>query len=172
MTGAVRSCREVRWFVRGELDEALRPTKRPTKRNDDYFLPTLTPLTSLKRRNGVDPEFKVRVGPVELLQHGDLLGFAETWTKARGRIPRPAGADPCDWITVSKQRWCDHHLEVAQLSVLEERWWTVCLEVDTEHALSSPALDPWRPALIERSWCASYATWLLRITRTTEGARR
>src|SRR4051795_1037694 len=66
-----RRCREVRWFVDGEISDELRPTRRPVKRADLYELETLRPWEAHKCRGGSGVmEHKLRVGRVELIEWG------------------------------------------------------------------------------------------------------
>src|SRR4051794_413188 len=84
-----RRCREVRWFVDGEISDELQPTRRPVKRTDLYELETLRPWEAHKRRgrSGV-MEHKLRVGRVELTELGGSTG-----TSRRGRSGAPASSD-------------------------------------------------------------------------------
>ena len=123
---------EARWFVAEDLPAHLRPSSRGRRRIDSYCVPSLSPVSSVKRRGDRRSlEWKVRVGRVELVRCDAAIGFAERWVKQQLDHPAPVLAGG-PWLDVDKQIWCVDGAELARLSVAGERWWTVAMR--TEHA--------------------------------------
>jgi hypothetical protein len=155
----------MRWFVAGDLPADLRPDGPSRCRVDSYCIPSLSPVSSLKRRGGQRPELKVRVGRVELMEHRALVGFAERWSKQRlVDAPRHVASGP--WLGVQKQVWSFAGGEVARLAVGGARWWT--LAVVTGHAGSSGdsirLFDSWVDAVVAGGTPHSYPSWLTGVS--------
>ena len=152
---------EVRWFVPGDLPADLRPTGSPRRRQDAYDVANLSPATSVKRRGPRDRvEWKVRVGRVELIEIGPLVGFLERWVKFRDEAPGESHRRE-RWVPVDKEVWTAGRLEVARLAVAGEPWWTVALPHGDGAAVR--LLEPWTEWLVANGVPGSYPSWLLHV---------
>ena len=133
-------CEEVRWFVPADGVKSQAPKGRPVVRFDLYHLSGVTPSHSVKLRGRTTLEHKVRLGRVVMVQIAGVRGFAETWHKVDA--PKLEVTDGNDvWITVRRSLWRRRGVEIGRLDVVEQRWWTVCVEADTEASTLPPALS-------------------------------
>ena len=155
---------EVRWFVAGDLPAHRVPRGPGRRRVDSYYVPSLSPVSSVKRRGDRRLELKVRVGRVELVEHGAVVGYAERWLKSR-LAPTLTDFVPGPWIEVHKRLWCVEGGELARLSVAGTSWWTIA-------ALTGPTgtstaairlLDSWIDFLAADAKPHSYASWLTEL---------
>ena len=150
---------DVRWFVRGDVPEGRRPAGALRRRQDGYDLINHTPATPVKRRGRRDRiEWKLRVGRVELVHVGTVVGLVERWVKY---LDEPPGSRPGDrWLDVRKELWAGGGLEVARLDVTAEPWWTVAV-TDGDRAGATRLLGPWTECLHGVGAPGSCAFWLL-----------
>jgi hypothetical protein len=160
----VGSSAEARWFVAGDIPAELRPSPPARRRVDSYCVPSLSPVSSLKRRGDRRSlELKVRVGRVELVRYGAAIGFAERWLKRQLDAASRAVTGP--WLDVNKQIWSIDGGEVARLSVAGTRWWTVAA-LTAAGALPDPTqLLAWTDAASAGGKAHSYASWLTELCR-------
>jgi hypothetical protein len=161
----------MRWFVPGGADGVRRPPGQPVVRTDLYQCSTLSPSRSVKLRGRTTLEHKVRVGRVELVEIGDLRGFAETWLKIE---PHGSGAQADGpWVKVRKELWREPGIEIGRLDVGGHRWWTVCVAAASVRRPPS-LLGRWNDVLVARGQPHSYASWILQLqrTRSARGRRR
>ena len=162
---------EARWFVAGDLPADLRPRQRGRRRVDSYCVPSLSPVSSVKRRGDRRwLEWKVRVGRVELVQCGATIGFAEQWVKQRlDDVPSELARGP--WLDVDKRIWRIDGFEIARLTVAGTRWWTVAVRAEVD-ASAGPALPPaCIGALSIVGTAHSYASWLTEWCRDQNTSR-
>jgi hypothetical protein len=148
---------EVRWFVPGALPRSLwRPDERPRVRVDAYDDESLRPTASLKRRGLQGPwEHKRCVERVHVPIFGSVV-TAEAWTKDRLGGVRSAGR-----VTlVCKRIWRRSGLEVVDLEVDGERWWSVAVKVEPFVRVPS-RFEPLGVAAASRGRTHSYPSWLL-----------
>ena len=172
---------EARWFRRGDVPPAVRawfdalgPDVELESRADRYLAPTDDAL-GVKLREG-HAEAKRRDGVLGPLRVGPAAAPVEGWTKWSFPLadPGPLAAEPDDaWVAVAKTRWQRHAdacaLELSQVDVGGDRWWSVCLEATGPDAPARrAALDaaarrwlgaPGAPALPEAD-AAGYLAWL------------
>jgi len=151
---------EARWFVAGDLPADLRPRQRGRRRVDSYCVPSLSPVSSIKRRGDRRSlESKVRVGRVERVQYGDAIGFAELWVKHPLDDP-PLALARGPWLDVDKLIWCLDGAEITRISVAGTRWWTGAVRTETEASTDRTRLLAWIGALATAGTAHSYASWL------------
>jgi hypothetical protein len=118
---------EIRWFVRGEL-----PVGRWSKasaghrRTDWYHLPSLSEISSLKRRGGGSLERKQRLGVPILVECFGGTAWAERWVKYRS-VEMPSQTSACSWIAVQKRVWQWSGVQLAAIMIDDETWWTIAL---------------------------------------------
>ena len=116
---------EVRCFAPGDVPAGLRPNQPPRRRVDSYSVPSLSPLSSIKRRGDRRSlESKVRVGRVELVHCRATIGFAERWEKQQLGDPSRV-ITRGRWLDADKRIWSIGDAELTRLSVAGTRWWTV-----------------------------------------------
>ena len=148
---------EARWFVAGPLPDDLRPRRSAHHRRDHYDLASLSPVASTKRRGRrAEAEHKRRVGRVELVEVGSLVGFAERWQKQRMRHTPPGW-----WTAVDKAVWTVDGVELTEVTVGGGAWWTVAVAAGRPAALRVP--ERWAERLAVAT-PASYPAWLLELT--------
>ena len=154
---------EARWFVQGDVEGQLRPSGRVAVRVDVYYLDSLGPSSSLKRRNGDGPlEYKARIGPAAPCLLGGVHGLAEQWIKRqvseRGLKRLLAGPQ----IEVRKQRWRRRGAEICLLQFGGEQWWTVAAHVEGGRSsrTTRDLLTLWGPVLSTAGEAMSYPVWL------------
>ena len=175
---------EARWFRRGPTPDAvaawfdaLGPPVEPASRTDRYLRPTDAAL-GVKLREG-RVEAKRRDGTAGPLTAGRAEATVETWTKwsfALSEAPEVGEA----WVEVAKTRRQREHeagdgacrLELSEVEVGGEAWWSVCLEADgpsaeaRQRALATAAVR-WlgradAPALSADD-ARSYPAWLREV---------
>jgi hypothetical protein len=152
-----RACREVRWFLDDDVPMSMLPSGRSRTRADRYDVTSLRPWSSVKQRGRAVLERKERVGRVELVTVGGLVGFVETWQKVRRRrVPDADG-----WLEVRKQMWFAQEVEIACVEVGDTVAWTVCIDVTCPASVAGrAALDRWWAPLRRHGQPSSYAAWL------------
>jgi hypothetical protein len=156
---------EVRWFVPGDVPAGLRPNQPPRRRVDSYSVPSLSPLSSIKRRGDRRSlESKVRVGRVELVHCGAAIGFAERWEKQQLDDSSPA-VPHGPWLDVDKRIWCVGDAELTRLSVAGTRWWTVAVGVEDAEADKRARVRAWLDAVAAAGAPHSYASLLTELCR-------
>jgi hypothetical protein len=162
---AVESCAEVRWFVAGDVPAELRPSQRARRRVDSYCVPSLSPLSSTKRRGDRRSlESKVRVGRVELVHCGAAIGFAERWEKQQLDKPPPSVTGG-PWLDVDKRIWSVGGAELTRLSVAGARWWTVALRLEAGVPSDHARVIAWIDAVSTAGTPHSYASLLTELCR-------
>ena len=139
---------EARWFVRGATPadvaawfDALGPAATPETRADRYLAPASDAL-GLKLREG-RIQAKRRDGPAGPLRAGRAAAPLETWTKWSFALGEEAPPDD-GWIDIRKTRRQHEHeagdgtcrLELSEVAVGGDVWWSVCLEADGPDAAS------------------------------------
>lgn len=149
---------EVRWFVSGALPPRLwRLDRRPQTRVDAYHDQSLRLSLSLKRRGELGPwERKHRVERAHVVLFGDIA-VAEMWTKEP-----PFWTDPPagSWTSVSERIWRPSGVEVVDLRLEDERWWSVAVKLRP----SSPAFESLERLVglaASRGLSGSYPAWLI-----------
>jgi hypothetical protein len=153
---------EVRWFVPGDVPAGLRPAQPPRRRVDSYSVPSLSPLSSIKRRGDRRSlESKVRVGRVELVHCGAAIGFAERWEKQQLDDAPPA-VTRGPWLDVDKRIWSIGDAELTRLSVASTRWWTVAVGLEAADRTRAQA---WLDAVATAGTPHSYASLLTELCR-------
>ena len=171
---------EIRWFHVGRAPaavaawfDALGPPVEPASRTDRYLRPTDAAL-------GV----KLREGRVEAKRRDGTAGplaaaTIETWTKWSFALSEAPEVGEM-WVEVAKVRRQREHavgdascrLELSEVGVGGEVWWSVCLEADgpsveaRRHALASAAAR-WlgradAPALAAAD-ARGYPAWLMEV---------
>lgn len=188
---------EVRWIHRGVIPDAMATWLGPfhdeiEEREDRYLVEPSVPELGVKIKGGIQLDLKaLRGSPGELLMPAGIRGRLERWEKwtfplREGAIPP---ADAAAWLALEKVRHrrsfrvlgerveerpvseaelpgCT--LELTEVTVDGERWWTLGLEAcgepnGLEHALRSTAaallLGP-PPEGIRLVSSTSYARWL------------
>lgn len=157
---------EVRWFVPGAPPPRLwRPERRPQDRVDAYHDQSLRDSFSLKRRGELGPwERKRRVERAHVALLGDIT-VAEMWTKEPPFWTDPPGGT---WTSVRKRIWRRPGVEVVDLRLEAERWWSVAVKLRS----SSPAFGAWESLVglaASSGFSGSYPAWL--IARPVAGRR-
>lgn len=156
---------EIRWFVPGDVPARVRPHQPPRRRIDSYSIPSLTPLSSIKRRGDRRSlESKVRVGRVELVHCRAAIGFAERWEKQQLDDPSTASTRG-PWLDVDKRIWCIGDAELTRLSVTGTRWWTVAVAGEANAAADRPRVRAWLDAVATAGTPHSYASLLTELCR-------
>lgn len=174
---------EARWFVRGPIpaDAAawftgLGPDAPEEARTDRYLAPVSPDEPGVKLRAG-NVEVKQRTRVLGEASLGTLRGSVEAWKKW-GFTLAPLPADDAGWVPVAKRRRVQSFsiegghivagkranpserasvaVELAEVRVGEEVWWSVCLEAtgpDDEtrlaafHAVARHVFGPGAPPL-------------------------
>jgi len=191
---------EVRWLSRGPLphdaSEWLGPFTEPIEARDDRYLGTTSEELGVKIRGGEQLDVKIfRGSPGELEVSPAIRGRLESWE----RWSFPIGStslppeDAVAWLTVRKRRSrrtfrvSDDRVEERSLSEVEmpgctleltevevdgETWWTLGLEARGEVDSVEPALRATAASLLREPTpsglhldpgaSTSYATWLAR----------
>src|SRR5262245_37239144 len=141
---AGRDSLEVRWFVPGDVDDRLRPRGSSRRRTDNYYLASLGPESSLKRRNGSGPlEWKARVGRPEPYEVGGVPASIERWVKRRLRerdLDQPLHGV---WFEVDKQLWRVGGIEVCRLEIGAQPWWTVAITPGRHGKTTRRVFESW-----------------------------
>ena len=157
---------EVRWFVPGAPPHRLwRPDRRPRARVDAYHDQSLQMSFSLKRRGKLGPwERKHCLERANVVLLGDIA-VADMWTKEP-----PFWTDPPagTWTSVRKRIWRRCGVEVVDLRLEDECWWSVAVKLRS----SSPAFGPLEPLVglaASKGFSGSYPAWL--IERPLAGRR-
>jgi hypothetical protein len=158
-----RSSKELRWFLAGDVEDDLRPAGRAQLRTDVYFVESLGPSSSLKRRNGNGPlEYKARVGPAVPYEIAGVPGLAEHWIKRRVDRRGLDGLLAGPRMEVRKQLWRRHDVEIGRLRLGDELSCTIA--VDIVGAAPSKATRElfavWSPLLLAAGEPTSYPMWL------------
>jgi hypothetical protein len=195
--GGLRSL-ELRWLARGPLpDDVLEwvgPFGEPSEGRDDRYLATASPDVGVKIRGGTQLDVKVfRGSPGDLAISDAIRGHLEFWE--RWSFPLGPSSLPSDdasaWLTIGKRRrrrsfrvsegsvverplreaelpGCA--LEVTEVEVDDEAWWTLGLEARGDLGPLEPVLrltassllrDPIPDGLhLGIADSASYAGWL------------
>ena len=148
----------MRWFVPGAPPRRLwRPDRRPRTRVDAYHDESLRLTFSLKRRGKSGPwERKHLVEQAHVAVFGDIA-VAETWTKEPPRWTDPPGGS---WTAVSKRIWRRAGVEVVDIRLEDERWWSVALKL---HPSMPPfgTLDRLVGLAASGGFSGSYPAWLI-----------
>ena len=171
---------EARWFLRGPVPEpvrawfdALGPPPETEARTDRYLAPSSRRLGVKVREGRV--EAKRRDGPAGHLRVGRAASDVTLWSKWSFELA--ADAEPVGpWVEVAKRRRQREAaggacaLELAEVTVEGEAWWSVCLEATgpTDAARRTALVEaagPWlgrddAPALPDEA-ALGYPAWLL-----------
>ena len=140
---------EVRWFLPGPVPPAARAWfeglgdhVEPESRTDRYLVPTESEDLGLKVREG-RVEAKQRTGRLEASTWGRATARPEAWRKwTLGLATEEWLAEGwCDVAKTRVQRWVRDGeaacaLELADVEVGGEAWWSVCLEASGGDATS------------------------------------
>lgn len=191
---AARPSTEIRWFLKGALPdgvsawfEAGGPLRRPEERVDRYLRFPGTADVGVKLRGGL-LEIKARTGaPRPLVVAPSVAGHADSWVKRSLDVAfRDDGDGPEDWISVRKRRRArvfglrpaglgvgleaeaGVSVELAELVVAKDAWWSVALETfgtsgpDFEllAAAARSAFAPPPPEPLPQSRSQSFPAWL------------
>ena len=148
---------EVRWFVSGAPPHRLwRPDRRPRARVDAYHDQSLQMSFFLERRGKLGPwERKHCLERANIVLLGDIA-VADMWTKGATILDRPSGR-PLD---LGPQLWRRCGVEVVDLRLEDERWWSVAVKLRS----SSPAFGPLEPLVglaASKGFSGSYPAWLI-----------
>ena len=182
---------EVRWFVRGRIPAAVRawfdglgPEAVWAERTDRYLTPGSDGL-GVKLREGA-VEAKRRTGTGGRLASDGAEVEVERWAKWSFALA-DGGAAPRDgWVEVRKRRAQRHAeagggacaLELSEVEVAGQTWWSVCLEASgPDAAARRAALDDgrrrWLAAeaapVLPAEAAAGYPAWLRRIADEPDG---
>lgn len=127
---------ETRWFLPGPLPAAVAAwfgavasDARTERRTDRYLVPE-SEAVGQKHREG-RAEVKTRTGLAEAVSCGGASGTAERWCKkAVEALPDAPLVDVAKarQLCVADTSSASCMLEVSEVSVGDETWWTVCLE--------------------------------------------
>jgi hypothetical protein len=149
---------EARWFVPGRRPPRLwRPDRRPRARVDTYHDQSLRVTFSLKRRGDLGPwERKQCVQRAHVVLFGDAA-VAEMWTKESPQLTDPPAGS---WTAVRKRVWRRAGVEVVDLRLADERWWSIALKLRT--ALPAfGALERLVGMAASEGFSGSYPAWLI-----------
>jgi hypothetical protein len=159
---AQRAAEEVRWFVAGDIDDELRPRGPSRHRTDVYHLASLSPASSLKRRNTSGPlEWKARVGRRKPCEISGVPGGVERWVKQQLRerdLNQPLLGN---WIDVRKQLWRVGGLEICRLDIDTQAWWTIAVPTAHPNKTMRKIVAAWGPLLRASAQATSYPMWVL-----------
>jgi hypothetical protein len=163
---APRAAEEVRWFVAGDIDNALRPPGPSRHRTDVYHLASLGPASSLKRRNTSGPlEWKARVGRRKPCEISGVPGVAERWVKRQLREQDLEHPLRGHWIEVRKQLWRVGGLEICRLDIDTQPWWTIAVPTARPNKTMRRIVAAWGPLLRASAQVTSYPMWVLTYCR-------
>jgi hypothetical protein len=149
--------------VAGDIEEELRPAGRPQLRTDVYYVESLGPSSSLKRRNGNGPlEYKARVGPATPYEIAGVPGLVEHWTKRRVDRRCLDGLLAGLRIKVHKQLWRRHDVEIGRIRLGNELSWTIAVDiVNVRRSKATRELFAvWSPLLLAEGEPMAYPMWL------------
>jgi hypothetical protein len=190
---------EVRWFVEGSLPPDLPDWYEDAagipdwqERTDRYIRPAAPGGLNVKWREG-QVEVKRRVETLGPSRWGGVSGVVERWRKWGFHLAdeSPLAATGRDWISVAKHRsvrtltfredrlvltkpgeTLQHGcgVELAEITVHHEKWWTICLEAFGPAAEASELLDRTasrvfaeNPPPLAPENSMSYVDWLARL---------
>lgn len=151
-------CTEVRWFIRGggPLLEGV-PIRSCI---DSYRSDMLADGISVKTRagHGEGVFVKVRKAIHSEVAIGDLRGRPETWARWNvGALPSTAAAVHVD-KTITRRKG----VEIAQLRVRDEEWWSIAVRLRGPEPLILPSeIDAHICRHSALAFCGSYAAWLV-----------
>jgi hypothetical protein len=117
---------EVRWFIPGRLPKAIRAGRPRESRTDEYYLPSLARDFALKRRSRGVVERKWLVEPPRPVLVGGRPGLAERWLKERIAASIDLG-NPEHWQPIRKSLWQVGEVQVTEISLDDEPWWTLAV---------------------------------------------
>lgn len=193
---------ELRWFVRGtptnevehwfNVDCPGELLGSPEEREDLYLYVPECDYLNIKLRQG-SLEVKWRKAELGILQCGECWeGKAEKWLKWICNDPDQQSMMPANvakeraWVAVKKMRSQRHYqgmtYELTQLSVKNDNWWSIALEMvipaanrsdshntaQAKHrfeAIVNQVSQTYREPKLECDRSFAYPTWLARLTR-------
>ena len=144
---------EVRWFHRGPVPDAVAAwfdalgESVGVEARTDHYLPAVGEAVGVKVREG-RIEAKRRDGAAGALRAGRVEAEAEAWSK--WLFPAEGDPDPTGWVGVQKRRRQRRveaaggscAVEVSEVEVDGETWWSVCFEASGRTAdVRTAALD-------------------------------